>query len=114
MRKEFFNVSINELEDIVNKIDSTAEFKKTMLAEEFRQSISSDENYSSDYKMDIDSIFNEPAPSSTAPPKSPAPQRITLDPSKTYLKTKWGIYEMPKQYKIKLTYGPRTDIEPVM
>ena len=49
MRKEFFNVSIDELEQIVTDIDPTAEFNRTMAAEEYRQSLSADENYSSDY-----------------------------------------------------------------
>ena len=38
LRKEFFYTSVDELEKIVADIDPTAEFKKTMLAEEFRQS----------------------------------------------------------------------------
>lgn len=38
LRKEFFYTSVDELEQIVSDIDPTAEFKKTMLAEEFRQS----------------------------------------------------------------------------
>uniref|UniRef100_UPI001F16B46A GIY-YIG nuclease family protein n=1 Tax=Roseburia hominis TaxID=301301 RepID=UPI001F16B46A len=53
-RKEFFNVSIDELEQIVYEIEPTAEFNKTMLAEEYRQSISSDEMYSTDYESDED------------------------------------------------------------
>lgn len=47
LRKEFFKVSIDELETLVNELDPTAEFNKTMLAEEYRQSLSSDENYTS-------------------------------------------------------------------
>lgn len=47
LRKEFFKVSIDELETLVNELDPTAEFIKTMLAEEYRQSLSSDENYTS-------------------------------------------------------------------
>lgn len=54
MRKEFFNVSIDELEQLVTEIEPTAEFNKTMLAEEFRQSLSSTENYSSNYILDDD------------------------------------------------------------
>lgn len=38
LRKEFFNVSIDELEKIVTEIDPTAEFNKTIIAEEYRQS----------------------------------------------------------------------------
>lgn len=49
MRKEFFYTTIDELEQLVTDIEPTAEFNKTMLAEEFRQSLSSDENYSNDY-----------------------------------------------------------------
>lgn len=52
LRKEFFNISINELEELVNEICPTAEFNKTMLAEEFRQSLSTSEVYSSDYEID--------------------------------------------------------------
>ena len=52
MRKEFFYTSVDELEELVTEIEPTAEFNKTMLAEEFRQSLSSDENYSSDYVAD--------------------------------------------------------------
>lgn len=38
LRKEFFDVSIDELEKLVQEINPTAEFKTTMLATEFRQS----------------------------------------------------------------------------
>ena len=54
MRKEFFYTNIDELEELVTDIQPTAEFNKTMLAEEFRQSLSSDENYSSDYIAEDD------------------------------------------------------------
>lgn len=40
LRKEFFKVSIDELEELVTSIDPTAEFNKTMLAEEYHQSAS--------------------------------------------------------------------------
>ena len=45
LRKEFFNVTIDELEKLVNDLAPSAEFKRTMLAEEFRQSISTDSSY---------------------------------------------------------------------
>ena len=44
-RKEFFKVSIDELEKLVAEIDPTAEFTRTMLAEEYNQSLSTDEVY---------------------------------------------------------------------
>lgn len=47
LRKEFFNISIDELEKIVNDIEPTAEFNKTMIAEEFKQSLSTHEVYTS-------------------------------------------------------------------
>ena len=53
-RKEFFYTTIDELEKVVTEIDPTAECNKTMLAEEFRQSISIDENYSDDYVPEFD------------------------------------------------------------
>lgn len=49
LRKEFFYTTIEELEKMVNEIDPTAEFNRTMVAEEFRQSQSSDSAYTSDY-----------------------------------------------------------------
>lgn len=52
LRKEFFNTSIDELEQLVMEIEPTAEFTKTMLAEEFRQSLSTNEVYSSTFTLD--------------------------------------------------------------
>ena len=52
LRKEFFRVTIDELETLVTEIEPTAEFNKTMLAEEFKQSLSTDEIYTNDYVVD--------------------------------------------------------------
>lgn len=38
-RKEFFNITIDEIEDIVYKHSPTAEFNRTMLAEEYNQGL---------------------------------------------------------------------------
>ena len=45
LRKEFFYSTVDELEELVNELDPTAVFNKTMLAEEYNQttSVSSDE-----------------------------------------------------------------------
>ena len=51
-RKEFFYTTVDELEQIVTQIEPTAEFNKTMLAEEFRQSQSSENLYTSDFTFD--------------------------------------------------------------
>ena len=52
LRKEFFQTTVDDLEKLINEIDPTAEFNKTMLAEEFRQSQSSNENYTSEVELD--------------------------------------------------------------
>ena len=59
LRKEFFYSSIDELEQIVNEIDPTAEFTRTMAAEEFRESQSSDENYDTSYTSSSDDEDDE-------------------------------------------------------
>ena len=46
-----FNITIDELEELVSEISPSAEFNKTMLAEEFRQSLSTNEVYSSDFDV---------------------------------------------------------------
>lgn len=40
LRKEFFDVSLDELEQLVVEINPTAEFNRTMLAEDYNQSLS--------------------------------------------------------------------------
>ena len=44
--------SIDELEKIVDEIEPTAEFNRTMVADEFRQSLSRASNYTSTYSSD--------------------------------------------------------------
>ncbi|MBO5757515.1 MAG: GIY-YIG nuclease family protein [Clostridia bacterium] len=51
-RKEFFYSTIDELEALTLELSPSAEFNRTMLAEEFRQSQSSSANYTSDYRLD--------------------------------------------------------------
>lgn len=59
LRKEFFKVSIDELEKLVNSIDPTAEFNKTMLAEEFRQSSELDEPLPSSAKDVLHTLWGD-------------------------------------------------------
>lgn len=42
LRKEFFDITLDELEALVEKIDPSAPFQKTMLAEQYHQSLSID------------------------------------------------------------------------
>ena len=85
LRKEFFKVSLDELEQLVSSIDPTAEFNKTMLAEEFRQSSELDKPLSSD-------VSNSNA-----------------EPSDV-LHTLWGDYKMPDPYTVCLSKGPRNNL----
>lgn len=53
-----------------------------------------------------------PAPvPSPAAPSVPSIKDITLDPSKEYLWTKRGVYEMPEHYQIYLVKGSRDDLK---
>lgn len=58
LRKEFFHTTIDELEQLVLEIDPTAEFNRTILAEQYRQSQSTDTNYEfvaePDYQEDLE------------------------------------------------------------
>lgn len=54
LRKEFFYSSVDELEELVNQIDPTAEFNKTMIAAEFNQSQSTNHVYSYDESFEED------------------------------------------------------------
>lgn len=59
VRKEFFNIGLDELEQLVDELEPTAEFNRTMAAEEYRQSISTSEVYTSDYIEDEDSLAED-------------------------------------------------------
>ena len=59
MRKEFFKCNIDDLEKLVTELDPTAEFNKTMLAEEFYQSLSSEENYNTIIEESEDDIDDD-------------------------------------------------------
>ena len=49
---------ISKSKQLVNQIDPTAEFNRTMVAEEFKQSSSTTENYTSDIE-DFDDELEE-------------------------------------------------------
>lgn len=57
LRKEFFKVSLDELEQLVNSLDPSAEFNRTMLAEQYRQSLSVDK-VPEDFESDSDEDDN--------------------------------------------------------
>ena len=61
-RKEFFQVSLDELEQIVLDIEPTAEFVLTMAAEEYYQSLSSDQVYRDEASSDLTDDPNDDTP----------------------------------------------------
>lgn len=110
-RREFFHVTLEEIEEVVRKnFDKTVEFIKTPSADQFRESqlirrrLGIEEP---EYRNIISSTEYEQIA------QEPNNHHVELDPLKEYLHTKWGIYEMPNSYTIKLDYGPRADIKPL-
>lgn len=57
-RKEFFDISINELETLVYELEPSAEFNRTMAAEEYRRSLSMKESFL-DFENDNFDIRND-------------------------------------------------------
>ena len=120
-RREFFNCTIEEIEEVVRKnFDKTVEFTKIPPAEQYRESqiirrnLGLQELSFSEAESLPTLPFLNNSRSALPPAQSVAPDNrgdtlapAILDPSKEYLRTKWGIYEMPEPYTIKLTYGPR-------
>ncbi len=52
MRKEFFKISIDDLEKLVEEIDPTADFNRTMIANEYRASLETEEAYTENYFLE--------------------------------------------------------------
>ncbi|MDE6984244.1 MAG: GIY-YIG nuclease family protein, partial [Lachnospiraceae bacterium] len=125
-RREFFHVTLEEIEEVVKKnFDKTVEFTKIPNAEQFRESqmmrrqLGLDELTRQDVTVDDIQIPAAAPTPATAPSPVPSPaapsvpsiKDITLDPSKEYLWTKWGVYEMPEPYHIYLAKGSRDDLK---
>ena len=53
LRKEFFTITLDELEELVYELDPSAEFNRTMAAEQYRQSLSMTEVFT-DFEDDAD------------------------------------------------------------
>lgn len=54
LRKEFFHVSLDDLEALVTRIDPSAPFQRTMLAEQYHQSLSIDSPSSEQIDLEIE------------------------------------------------------------
>lgn len=109
-RREFFHVTLVEIEDVVRKnFDKTVEFIKLPNAEQFRESQMIRRKFGMKEVTHQEVAMNE----YQTPPSVRSCSHLSppvLDPSKEYLYTKWGIYEMADKYRVKITYGPRTDL----
>lgn len=127
-RREFFHVTLEEIEEVVKKnFDKTVEFTKVPNAEQYRESQMMRRQLGLGELVRQDAVVdNTPVPAaSTSPTPAPSPipvpasstpsvpsiKDITLDPSKEYLWTKWGVYEMPEHYQIYLAKGSRDDLK---
>ena len=114
-RREFFNVTLEEIEEVVKKnFDKTVEFTKIPNAEQYPESqmMHRQLGLGELVRQDavVDALQTVP-PASVPTPSIPSIKDITLDPSKEYLTTRWGIYEMPENYHIYLAKGPRKDLK---
>ena len=111
-RREFFHVTLEEIEAVVKKnFDKTVEFSKIPNAEQFRESQMIRRKLGKRELLRQESTLNMQETASFPPSSIPKEHEVCLDPSKEYLKTKWGIYEMPNPYHIKLSKGPRDDLK---
>ena len=58
LRKEFFDVTLDEIENMVHDIQPTAEFNRTMAAEQYRQSLSMSGSFVS-FEEEVENIEND-------------------------------------------------------
>lgn len=100
-RREFFHVTLEEIEEVVRKnFDKTVEFTRIPTADQYRESQMMRKHLGMNPLEHIEAGM--PISSQNVTPDS-------LDSSKEYLYTKWGVYEMPNPYSVKISYGPRHD-----
>jgi len=128
LRKEFFKIPLDDLEKLVEEIDPTAEFTRTMIANEYRASLETNETYTNTYSIDIPDAEQYRISMKTR--NMPAINEIANEKTKhiinntsavvnnkraatEYLYTKWGIYKMPDPYKVQIQYGARTNLKEV-
>lgn len=76
-RKEFFNVSLSEIEKVVKENhNATVEFTEIAKAEQYRESLNMSNN-----------------------------NTVITNDNISYISTKWGNYPEPENYKVNLKYG---------
>lgn len=110
-RREFFHVTLDEIKDVVRKnFDKTVEFTDVPDAEQYRISLKLRAEQPQE-QLDRTIDFFTPNSSPSVKQKN-SPAKSPIDPKKV-LRTRWGNYEMPDPYSIKLTYGARTDLKKI-
>lgn len=118
-RREFFNVTLDEIKKVINEnYDKTVEFVDIPDAEQYRISqkmrIASGLGELSVQRADISEATLSHRQTINDSQNTPIPPKPDLDPTKEYLHTKWGIYEMPNPYIAVLQRGPRNDLKKVI
>lgn len=111
-RREFFYATLDEIKEVIqDNFDKTVEFIDVPNAEQYRVS----QKMRLELGMDSTSFVraNLPNPSQSPLQTTAAQENQKKHPSQNYLHTKWGTYEMPDPYKLKLSYGPRTDTKSI-
>jgi hypothetical protein len=123
-RREFFHVTLEEIEAIVRKnFDKSVEFTKLPNAEQYRESemirrglginpLIRQEASIADTATPIPSQTQQPVPQKSNSKKNVF-HPSKLDPSKKYLYTKWGVYERPERFDVNIRYGERYDLKRV-
>ena len=117
-RREFFHVTLDEIKAVVKtNFDKTVEFIDIPDAEQFRVSeqIRNQDPSCIPLKSRVSPNYSNQSPikkPKTATQPTHTPTSIMPMPSNVeVLRTKWGVYEMPAQYHICLTKGPRNDLK---
>lgn len=111
-RREFFHVTLEEIESVVKKnFDKTVEFTKIPNAEQYRESQMMRRQLGLGTLTRQDAVVDVQTPAPSRRVSVPPARQAALDPSKEYLFTKWGIYEMPHPYKVCIAKGPRSGLK---
>lgn len=115
-RREFFYVTLDEIKDIVKKnFDKTVEFVDVPNAEQYRVSekmrgqTSPIPQRRQVVNPTRETTNNTPAASSTNTNNQVPNSDSQAANSADLLYTKWGTYEIPVPYTVKIKYGERTD-----
>lgn len=107
-RREFFNVTLNEIEQVVKEnYEKSVDFCKIASAEQFRESMKL-RKHDNSAKTIIKPAASEAAFTVKSNDVNASKEPIPSDSDDSdieYIYTKWGKYKKPVPYKINLTKG---------